>query len=72
MKKYISILILAFFPLTHIHAEQIGSGAASGSAAAQSNNWKNWTFAATALAVAAIGIYIVSINQGASSPTEPS
>ena len=41
-----------------------GSSAAQSSRAANSSNWQNWIFAGTALAIAAIGAIVVSLNSG--------
>lgn len=60
----IVLIILSFsrFPLV---AEE-PFAAASGVEQGASNSWKDWTFAASALVTASLGVLIVSTSAGAS------
>ncbi len=49
-----------------LHA-QTGGGAASSSTTAKGNNWQNWAFAGSAIVTAAIGVFVVTMNNGQSS-----
>lgn len=65
MKKIICLLLL--FLGTHLQAQPTGVAAASSSDAGTSNSWKYWTLAGGGLAVVAVGVLLVALNDGASS-----
>lgn len=52
---------------TALQAQATGGGAANSSSTAQGNNWQNWAFAGSAIVTAAIGVFVVTMNNGQSS-----
>lgn len=67
--KQITALLTAAALLsgTALQAQATGGGAASSTTTAKGNNWQNWAFAGSAIVTAAIGVFVVTMNNGQSS-----
>ena len=64
MKKLVvSLLLIA----ASLPAQETGSAASSAASTGGGSEWENWTFAASALVTAAVGIFVVSTQDAASS-----
>lgn len=68
-RRTILCLLTALLSTANVQAQAPGVGAATASDVGVSNNWQNWTFAGCALATAAAGIIVVSMNNGQSAST---
>jgi glucose/arabinose dehydrogenase len=53
---------------TPAQAQTQGVASANAAATASSSDWQNWTFAGSALATAAVGIFVVAMGNGESAP----
>lgn len=71
MKKLsIIFTLVALLSGTGLQAQTTGGTAVATAKTAKSNNWQNWTFAASAMATAAGAIFVVTMHNGnASSST---
>ena len=63
MKKAI-FLLLAMSMANAAFAQTTGEGASAPAKAAQSNSWQYWVFGASAVAMLAVGVAVVSMHQG--------
>lgn len=67
MKKITALFTAAALLSGSALQAQTGGGAASSSTTAKGNNWQNWAFAGSAIVTAAIGVFVVTMNNGQSS-----
>lgn len=65
MASKLIFCLLLMLSSPHLFA-QVGEAAASSSQAGKNSSWQAWTFAGSAALTAALGIFVVSLDSGAS------
>ncbi len=72
MKTLITFLLLFTLVSTSpIHAQVEGAATVNTSNLGKDNEWQNWIFAISAMVTAAVGVLVVSLNQGSPAPDTP-
>jgi hypothetical protein len=66
--KRLFLFLTLFAILPKFYGEETGETAEPPAEIAQESTWRNWVFAASALVTATIGIIIISLNTGDTSP----
>lgn len=65
MKKLkVLLMFAALLSGGKLQAQNTGDAAVATAKTAKSNNWQNWTFAASALVTAAGAVFVVSMHNG--------